>query len=176
MENPTGNDPVLLPLPARRAEARQAGQELLKALTTDYGPEVERALVAERLRQSPGFAGALADPLEVQHLPNPLAGLNDYKHRLHSIRCEYVTARLRADDLEAQFQEAQAALKRLQERLTETHNQLVHYRGALDEIRSSRAWQLLERCGGLRWAAVALAGRLSALRRLFRPRRQQQAG
>lgn len=176
MDNPARSDPVLLPLPSRNAADGPTGPQMLRAVATDYGPQIEQTLLAERLHASPGFVGALADPREVQHHPTPLASLHDYKHRLQSIRCEYVTARLRADDLEAQFQEAQAALKRLQERLTETHNQLEHYRGTLEEIRSSRSLRLLERCGGLRWAADTLAGPLFALRQLLRGGTQNKAG
>jgi hypothetical protein len=170
-QSPEG-EPVFLALPVCRPDTDdgQAGSELLRLIEADYAPAVERDQIAERLRRTAGFAEELADPIELRHHPGPLAALNDYKHRLQSIRCEYVTARLRADDMEARFHEAQSALKRLQERLSETQNQLVHYRGALEEIRSSRAWRVLERCGGLRWLAVRLAGVASSLRRLLRRR------
>jgi hypothetical protein len=144
--------------------------ELLYLVETDCGPKTDRASLLSRLKQSQGFLAGLADRTEVQLSHHPLASLNAYKHRLQAIRCEYVSARLRAEDLEGQVKllegrlaEAQAALRSLEERLAEAGRETGFYRYALDRMEESRAWQLLQYWRRFRLRAAGLVARISGL-------------
>lgn len=102
---------------------------------------MESALLMDLLTRSPGLGQALADPLEAHNSPNPLAAVNAYKHRLHALRCEYVNLRL---DL----------LERCE--VLEKHVQFLE--ATLEEIRTSRAWKLVERCSRFRRIVLGWLG------------------
>jgi len=150
--SPTENDPVLLALP-RRVEsqtprAEESGEpclEQLQVIETGCGPKVETALLVDLLSRNLGLAETLADPSEVHSYHNPLASVNAYKHRLHAIRCEYVSARLHIYDLEKQLNQSRYRVEVL-----EKHVQFLD--ATLEQMRASRGWKLVEKCS--RWRKI----------------------
>jgi hypothetical protein len=151
----TENDPVLLALPPRRVEcqpprAEASGEPCLEQLyliETGCGPKVETALLVDLLSRNLDLAETLVDPSEVHNYHNPLASVNAYKHRLHAIRCEYVSARLRIFDLEAQLDRSRSRVEVL-----ERHVQFLD--ATLEQMRASRGWKLVEKCS--RWRKIVL--------------------
>jgi hypothetical protein len=117
---PVQTDPVLLALPGRQTDCLPSGEpcpEPIHLLETGSGPRIETALLKELLARNPHLEKWLADPTEARNNPDPLAGINAYKHRLHALRCENVNLRLRVHELETQ----------------------------LSRMRATRGWQLLEK-------------------------------
>ena len=109
--------------------------EQLQAIETGWGPESESALLRDLLAQSL----EIADPLEVPSYPNPLAGFNAYKHRLHALRCDYVNARLRVLDVEDQLTQS-----RLRGQQLENHVKFLE--ATLEQMRATLTWRVRERC------------------------------
>lgn len=126
-------------LPTEVDEAGGPRREQLQAIETGCAPKVESALLMDLLTQSPGLDHGLADAAPV---PNSLAGVHAYKHRLHALRCEYADARLRALEMEEQLAEARLQILRLEARVQ-------HLDGTLGQIYASRWWKVKERCA--RW-------------------------
>lgn len=155
---------MLLALPQRqmdfaagsREEKREddePGLELLQAIETDSSPRVERVLLRELLQRSPGLLPNLVDPTEVHNYQSELAGVSAYKHRLQAIRCEYINARIRAEDLETQLKQSRYELHCLQKHI-EFLDAIIH------QMRASRGWKLVEKCSQLRQTVSRLVGRL----------------
>lgn len=128
---------MLLTLPSQQLE--EPGREQLQAIATGCGPEGESALLMDLLTASPGLARSLADPLEAHTACNPLALVNSYKHRLHSLRCEYAQAQLRL--LEAEEQLAEARLQ-----ILDLKAQVKHMDRRLQKIYASLLFRVLRRC------------------------------
>jgi hypothetical protein len=155
------NNPVLLSLPPRRVEKQtamagvgyDASLEQLQAIETGSGPKMETALMTDLLARHLGLDQVLADPVEVHIYHNPLASVNAYKHRLHALRCEYLSARLRIDDLETQLNQSRNRVGTL-----EKHVQYLD--DTLEQMRASRAWKLVEMCSSWRrFLSAWLSGR-----------------
>jgi hypothetical protein len=152
-------EPVFLALPRRPADSESASEageawlERLHVIETDCGPKVERSLLLDLLNRSTGFAQSSLDPVEARNDQNPLASLNAYKHRLQAIRCEYVSAHLRAETLEARLAESRSAIQQLE-------RDIEFLRFTLDQMLASRAWKLLETCSQWRRWASQLVGRI----------------
>lgn len=142
----TENAPVLLTLPPRPIEDQLTAEEesverclqQLQVIETGCGPKVETALLADLLARHLGLGQALTDPVEVHNSPNPLAAANAYKHRLHALRCEYVSACLRIQDLETEME---------RKKMLEKHIQFLE--ATLAEMLASRGWKLVEKIS--RW-------------------------
>jgi len=148
------SDPVFLALPWCPANAEsEAWLEHLHIIETDCSPKVEQSLLVDLLNRSAGFAQSLADRTEVHHYQNPLASLNAYKHRLQAIRCEYVSAHLRVEELQVQLAESRSAIQRL-----ERHAEFLHL--TIEQMQASRGWKLLEKCRRWRRIASQLLGRI----------------
>lgn len=137
---------MLLTLPRRTnseppALERSGASELqqFQLIETACGPKAERDLLFEVLSRSPGLTQSLTDPTEVHNYHNPLASVNAYKHRMHALRCEYVTLRLRNDDLETQVSELARHIRFLE--------------ATLEQMRASRGWKLVEKCSQWRRSA-----------------------
>jgi hypothetical protein len=109
----------------------------VQIIETNCGPEVESALLRDLLTRSPEPGPQLEDSLETRHSQPALAGVAAYKHRLQSIRTEYVHVLLRSLDLEAQLNEACATIELLEKRV-------AHFSYELQEMRASRAWKTAE--------------------------------
>jgi hypothetical protein len=135
--------------PATIAALHQASGELcldqLQAIETGCGPKVETALLTELLARSPGLAPSLVDPAEVHNYHNPNAAVNAYKHRLHGLRCEYASARLRIYDLETQLDQSRY-------RALVLEKQVQFLDAVLEQMRASRGWKLVEKCS--RWRRI----------------------
>ena len=157
--SPIETDPIVLVLPACRKnivpetpEDNAPVLEQLHAIETGSTPKVELAWLTQLLARSPGLALGLSDPHEGHNYHHPLASVNAYKHRLHALRREFVTTRLRTVELEMQLTEARARVQRL-----ENHVQFLEQ--TLHHMRSSRAWQWTERCSRWRQTLLRWLGR-----------------
>ncbi|HEY7426605.1 MAG TPA: hypothetical protein VH682_20385 [Gemmataceae bacterium] len=113
----------------------EPGLELLQVIETDGCPQAELALLRDLLHS--------ADPTELRNYPDPLADLGACKHRLQAMRCEYISARVRAEELEEELKKSRYDVGRL-----EKHTQFLQ--STLDQMRASRAWRLVEKCNRLR--------------------------
>ena len=111
-----------------RDEEAGACLEPFQAIPTGWGPEVESALFMDLLKQS------LADP---DATDNGDAVVHAYKHRLHSLRCEYADARQRAAEADEQLAEARLRILRLEARVK-------HLDTTLHQIHASRWWKVKE--------------------------------
>jgi hypothetical protein len=120
------------------------GLELLQAIETDSSPRVETALLRQLLHH--------ADPTGMPNHAGPLADLSACKHRLQAMRCEYISARVRTEELEIELKEARYTIGRL-----EKHTQFLQ--STLDQMRASRAWKVVEKCNRLRRTVSGLFGR-----------------
>jgi hypothetical protein len=157
-------NPVLLALPQRRTNAAiethpdpatpdEPALASLQAIETGSSPQVESALLRELLQRSPAMLPSLVDPTEVHNYQSALAGISAYKHRLQAIRCEYMRARIRAEDLEIQLKESHYEIGCLQKHIE-------YLDGIIGKMRASRGWQLVEKCSRLRQSVSRLVGRL----------------
>jgi len=104
--------------------------EPFQAIATGWGPEVESTLFPDLLERN------VADP---NAAPNGDAVVNAYKHRLHSLRCEYADARQRAAEADEQLAEARLHILRLEARVK-------HLDTTLHQIHASRWWKVKEWC------------------------------
>jgi hypothetical protein len=121
-----------------QANVGQLNSEQLQVIETGWGSEVESALLAELLQRSLRLDLNRADPTEIQNEDNPLARMNAYKHRVHSLRCAYADARLHGIELEEQLAETHLQVQRLQA-------QIHHLQGTLEQIYATRWWKFRER-------------------------------
>ena len=113
----------------------ESGLELLQAIEMDSCPQAELALLRQLLHR--------ADPTDLRNYPGPLADLSACKHRLQAMRCEYISARVRAEELEVELKKSRYEVGRL-----EKHTQFLQ--STLDQMQASRAWRLVEKCSRLR--------------------------
>jgi hypothetical protein len=122
-----------------RANGSELGLDQVQVIETGWGPTVESALLVDLLQRSLQLDQGLADPTEIQHEDNPLARMNAYKHRLHSLRCAFADARLQGMELEEQLAEAHLQIQRLQ---AQNH----HLQATLEQIHGTRWWKFRVRC------------------------------
>jgi hypothetical protein len=138
-------------LQARRTEDAQGCLEQLQVIETGCGPEVESAALRDLLTRSAGLRDSLADPIEAHTYPNPFAGANAYKHRLHALRCEYVQTRVRALELEEQLAHARLLIASLESRVT-----------LLEQMKSSFVGKVIVRGFRYWWAVCQRLRRLGS--------------
>jgi hypothetical protein len=104
--------------------------EPFQVIATGWGPEVESALLMDLLKRSLADSDATYNGDAVVHA---------YKHRLHSLRCEYADARQRAAEADEQLAEARLRILRLEARVR-------HLDTTLHQIHASRWWKVKEWC------------------------------
>jgi hypothetical protein len=122
----------------------EPGLELLQAIEMDNSPRVETALLRQLLYH--------ADSTDTPNYAGPLADLSACKHRLQAMRCEYISARVRAEELEIELKQARYTIGRL-----EKHTRFLQ--STLDQMLASRAWKVVEKCNRLRRTVSGLFGR-----------------
>ena len=134
----------------------ETDRDSLYLIETDCGPKSDLAALVSHLRQR---RESLEGRAEAPH-DHPFAGLNAYKQRLQAVRHEYAGVRLRVEDLEEQIRllEAglaapRAAIGSLEEQLAQSGRETNFYRHALNQMETSRAWQLLQ--SWRRWRETA---------------------
>lgn len=164
---------------SRAGHAMKVGAFLkhLQLIETGSTPKAELSVLRELLNQAPQFGQVLADPTEAQHYPGPFAYINAYKHRLHALRCEFVTARFRIQELSEQrdqLHQQRDQLHQQRDQLQQQRDQLQQQRDELDrrlsqeimgfrlwrdELLTSRAWKMAVRCSRIRQTFLRWFGR-----------------